>query len=122
GEGEQLARPSLVGGAGGAQPVPAATHVCCVASDRQILSFELSELKVLPKGGRGLTLMDLAPKATLAGAAAYTRSVRIEGDFRGKRREEQLDIRSLNNARGTRGRKGKAGAFTFTPDTVQRVE
>ncbi|WP_225784900.1 DNA topoisomerase IV subunit A [Xenophilus sp. Marseille-Q4582] len=122
GEGEQLTRPSLVGGAGGAQPVPAATHVCCVATDRQILSFELSELKLLPKGGRGLTLMDLAPKASLAGAAAYTRSVRIEGDFRGKRREEQLDIRSLNNARAARGRKGKGGAFTFTPDTVTRVE
>src|SRR5690606_24985398 len=30
GEGEQLTRPSLVGGAGGAEPVPAATHVCCV--------------------------------------------------------------------------------------------
>ena len=122
GEGEQLTRPALVGGAGGAQPLPAATHVCCVATDRQILSFELSELKPLPKGGRGLMLMDLAPKARLAGAAAYTRSVRIEGDFRGKRREEQLDIRSLNNARAARGRKGKAGAFTFTPDMVQRVE
>lgn len=122
GEGEQLTRPSLVGGASGAAPVEPASHVCCVASDRQILTFELSELKLLPKGGRGLTLMDLAPKARLAGAAAYTRSVRIEGDFRGKRREEQLDIRSLNNARAARGRKGKGGAFTFTPDTVTRVE
>ena len=58
----------------------------------------------------------------LAGAAAYTRSVRIEGDFRGKRRDEQLDIRTLNNARGTRARKGKPGAFTFAPDAVLRVE
>jgi len=122
GEGEQLTRPALVGGASGTTPVENATHVCCVASDRQILTFEIGELKLLPKGGRGLTLMDLAPKAVLAGAAAYTRSVRIEGDFRGKRREEQLDIRSLNNARAARGRKGKAGAFTFTPDLVQRVE
>ncbi|MDA7415698.1 DNA topoisomerase IV subunit A [Xenophilus arseniciresistens] len=122
GEGEQLTRPALVGGASGTTPAEPATHVCCVASDRQILTFELSELKMLPKGGRGLTLMDLGPKAVLAGAAAYTRSVRIEGDFRGKRREEQLDIRSLNNARAARGRKGKAGAFTFTPDLVTRVE
>ncbi|WP_295372840.1 DNA topoisomerase IV subunit A [uncultured Pseudacidovorax sp.] len=120
-EGDQLCRPSLVGGAAGTEPLPAATHVCCVASDRQILTFDIAELKLLPKGGRGLTLMDLAPKARLAGAAAYTRSIRIEGDFRGKRRDEQLDIRTLNNAGGTRGRKGKAGAFTFTPDWVQRV-
>ena len=122
GEGEALNRPSLVGGAGGATPAAPATHVCCAASDRHILTFDIAELKVLPKGGRGLTLMDLAPKATLAGAAAYTRSVRIEGDFRGKRRDEQLDIRTLNNARGTRARKGKPGAFTFAPDAVLRVE
>ncbi|WP_017759911.1 DNA topoisomerase IV subunit A [Pseudacidovorax intermedius] len=120
-EGDQLCRPSLVGGAAGTEPLPAATHVCCVASDRQILTFDIAELKLLPKGGRGLTLMDLAPKARLAGAAAYTRSIRIEGDFRGKRRDEQLDIRTLNNAGGTRGRKGKPGSFTFTPDWVQRV-
>ncbi len=122
GEGEALNRPSLVGGAGGATPAAPATHVCCAASDRHILTFDIAELKVLPKGGRGLTLMDLAPKAALAGAAAYTRSVRIEGDFRGKRRDEQLDIRTLNNARGTRARKGKPGAFTFAPDAVLRVE
>ncbi|WP_295538139.1 DNA topoisomerase IV subunit A [uncultured Pseudacidovorax sp.] len=120
-EGDQLCRPSLVGGAAGTEPMPAATHVCCVASDRQILTFDIGELKLLPKGGRGLTLMDLAPKARLAGAAAYTRSIRIEGDFRGKRRDEQLDIRTLNNAGGTRGRKGKPGSFTFTPDWVQRI-
>ena len=120
-EGDQLCRPSVVGGAAGTEPLPAATHVCCVASDRQILTFDIAELKLLPKGGRGLTLMDLAPKARLAGAAAYTRSIRIEGDFRGKRRDEQLDIRTLNNAGGTRGRKGKPGSFTFTPDWVQRV-
>jgi len=122
GEGEALNRPSLVGGAGGAEPAPAATQVCCAASDRHILTFDIGELKLLPKGGRGLTLMDLAPKVKLAGAAAYTRSVRIEGDFRGKRRDEQLDIRTLNNARGTRARKGKPGAFTFAPDAVLRVE
>ncbi|KTT19303.1 DNA topoisomerase IV subunit A [Pseudacidovorax intermedius] len=120
-EGDQLCRPSLAGGAAGTEPMPAATHVCCVASDRQILTFDIGELKLLPKGGRGLTLMDLAPKARLAGAAAYTRSIRIEGDFRGKRRDEQLDIRTLNNAGGTRGRKGKPGSFTFTPDWVQRI-
>jgi len=122
GENEQLCRPSLVSGAAGAEPLPPATHVACVASDRHILTFEIGELKVLPKGGRGLTLMDLAPRTQLAGAAAYARSVRIEGEFRGKPRDEQLDIRSLNNARAARARKGKAGAFTFTPQRVLRVE
>ncbi|MDP9901536.1 DNA topoisomerase IV subunit A [Variovorax ginsengisoli] len=123
GEGEQLCRPSLVGGAGGAEPMPAATHVACASMDGRILTFEIAELKVLPKGGRGLTLMDLEPKDTLAGAAAYTRSVRIEGIGRGgKERDETLEIRTLNNARGTRARKGSDGKFGFKLTGVSRVQ
>ena len=44
---------------------------------KRILTFEISELKPMANGGRGLLLMDLEPKEELAGAAAYTRSVRI---------------------------------------------
>ncbi|MDM0013027.1 DNA topoisomerase IV subunit A [Variovorax sp. J22P168] len=122
GEGEQLCRPSLVGGAGGAEPLPAATHVACASTGGRILTFEIAELKALPKGGRGLTLIDLEPKDTLAGAAAYTRSVRIEGVGRGgKEREETLEIRTLNNARAARARKGKAADLGFKPSGVVRV-
>ena len=123
GEGEQLCRPSLVGGASGAEPMPAATHVACASTGGRILTFDIAELKALPKGGRGLTLIDLEPKDTLAGAAAYTRSVRIEGIGRGgKERDETLEIRSLNNARAARGRKGKAADLGFKPASVTRVE
>jgi len=122
GEGEQLCRPSLVGGAGGAEPLPAATHVACASTGGRILTFEIGELKALPKGGRGLTLIDLEAKDTLAGAAAYTRSVKIEGIGRGgKEREETLEIRTLNNARGARARKGKAADLGFKPSAVVRV-
>ena len=122
GEGEQLCRPSLVGGAGGAEPMPMATHVACASTGGRILTFEIAELKSLPKGGRGLTLIDLEPKDTLAGAAAYTRSVRIEGIGRGgKERDETLEIRTLNNARGTRARKGKAADLGFKPASIVRV-
>jgi topoisomerase-4 subunit A len=122
GEGEQLCRPSLVGGASGAEPMPAATHVACASTGGRILTFEIAELKSLPKGGRGLTLIDLEPKDTLAGAAAYTRSVRIEGIGRGgKEREETLEIRTLNNARGSRARKGKAADLGFKPSGIVRV-
>lgn len=123
GEGEQLCRPSLVGGAGGAEPVPAATHVACASTGGRILTFEIAELKALPKGGRGLTLIDLEAKDTLAGAAAYTRSVKIEGIGRGaKEREETLEIRTLNNARAARARKGKAADLGFKPTSVVRVQ
>ena len=80
-----------------------ATHVACASTGGRILTFEIGELKAMAKGGRGLMLIDLEAKDTLAGAAAYTRSVNIEGIGRGgKEREETLEIRSLNNARGAR--------------------
>ncbi|MDL9998878.1 DNA topoisomerase IV subunit A [Variovorax sp. J22P240] len=123
GEGEQMCRPSLVGGAGGAEPLPMATHVACASTGGRILTFEISELKSLPKGGRGLTLIDLEAKDTLAGAAAYTRSVKIEGIGRGgKEREETLEIRTLNNARAGRARKGKAADLGFKPTSIVRVQ
>ncbi|MET3917213.1 topoisomerase-4 subunit A [Variovorax sp. OAS795] len=122
GEGEQLCRPSLVGGASGAEPMPAATHVACASTGGRILTFDIGELKSLPKGGRGLTLIDLEAKDTLAGAAAYTRSVKIEGIGRGgKERDETLEIRTLNNARGSRARKGKAADLGFKPASIVRV-
>jgi topoisomerase-4 subunit A len=122
-EGETVCRPSLVAGGSGAAPVAIATHVACASTQGRILTFELSELKLMANGGRGLTLMDLEPKDTLAGAAAYTRSVRIEGVGRGgKAREETLEIRSLNNARAARGRKGKVADLGFKPTRITRVE
>jgi topoisomerase-4 subunit A len=66
--------------------------------------------------------MDLDKKETLAGAAAYARSIVIRGVFRGKEREETLEIRSLNNAKAGRGRKGKAADLGFKPTGIERVE
>jgi topoisomerase-4 subunit A len=123
GEGETVCRPSPVSGGSGAQPVAAATHVACASTGGRFLTFELSELKGMEKGGRGLMLIDLEAKDTLAGAAAYTRSVRIEGMGRGgKAREETLEIRSLNNAKAARAKKGKVADLGFKPTAVVRVE
>ena len=97
--------------------------MACASTGGRILTFEISELKAMPNGGRGLTLIDLEAKDALAGAAAYTRSVKIEGIGRGgKEREETLEIRSLNNARGARARKGKAADLGFKPNRILRVE
>jgi topoisomerase IV subunit A len=134
-DGETLCKPSVVAGintvAGPAsavppavaKPLPAATHVACASTGGRILTFEISELKTLANGGKGLMLIDLEAKDTLAGAAAYTRSVKIDGIGRGgKERAETLEIRSLNNARAARGRKGKAADLGFKPTSVSRVE
>ena len=100
-----------------------ATHVACASSGGRILTFELSELKAMAGGGRGLMLIDLDVKDSLAGVAAYSRSIKIFGIGRGgKEREEQLEIRSLNNARAARARKGKAADLGFKPTGVVRVE
>lgn len=132
GTGEQICQPSLVSlasapvgqaASAAAAPVLPATHVACASTGGRILTFEIGELKLMEKGGRGLTLIDLEAKDALAGAAAYTRSVRIRGIGRGgKPREETLEIRSLNNARSARARKGKAADLGFKPNGVERVQ
>ena len=123
GEGETLCVPSLVGGGNGAEPLPIATHVACASTGGRILTFDITELKAMEKGGRGLMLMDLEAKDTLAGAAAYTRSITLLGVGRGgKNRDETLEIRSLNNAKAARARKGKVADLGFKPTHVLRVE
>ena len=130
-EGESMCCPSLVSGAQGkvvtpgtpALPVLVASHVACASTGGRVLTFDISELKSMANGGRGLMLIDLEAKDTLAGAAAYTRSIRIDGIGRGgKERDETLEIRSLNNARALRGRKGKAADLGFKPSSIVRVE
>ncbi|MPS96374.1 DNA topoisomerase IV subunit A [Comamonas sp.] len=136
GEGETLCAPSVVhgvpmnaraeyvdGGEQGAGLLNPASHVICASVGGRILTFEIAELKAMPKGGRGLMLISLEDKDQLAGAAAYTRSIRLDGVGRGgKPRTETLEIRSLNNARSNRGRKGKAADLGFKPQAVTRVE
>ncbi|MDP3617054.1 MAG: DNA topoisomerase IV subunit A, partial [Rhodoferax sp.] len=67
--GEVLCRPSPVAGGSGAVPLAPATHVACASTGGRILTFEIKELKVMGNGGRGLMLIALEDKDTLAGAA-----------------------------------------------------
>ena len=123
GEGETVCVPSHAAGTTGSKPVLPATHVACASTGGRILTFEITELKTMVNGGRGLMLIDLEDKDQLAGAAAYTRSIRLDGIGRGgKQRDETLEIRSLNNARAARGRRGKAADLGFKPNAVTRVE
>jgi len=122
-EGESICKPSHASGTSGSLPLKPATHVACASTAGRILTFEITELKQMAGGGRGLMLIDLDAKDALAGAAAYTRSVRIDGIGRaGKARDETLEIRSLNNARVVRARKGKAADLGFKPASVTRIE
>ncbi|MFY8124753.1 MAG: DNA topoisomerase IV subunit A [Hydrogenophaga sp.] len=123
GDGETVCAPSHAAFGSGTQPTLPATHVCCASTGGRILTFDIAELKMMDKGGRGLMLIDLEAKDSLAGAAAYTRSVRINGIGRGgKDRDETLEIRSLNNAKAARAKKGKVADLGFKPSRVTRVE
>jgi topoisomerase-4 subunit A len=122
-EGEIMCRPSPVSGGSGETPWPVAVNVACASTGGRFLTFAIGELKTMEKGGRGLMLIDLEAKDSLAGAAAYTRSVRIDGIGRGgKTREEILEIRSLNNAKAARAKKGKVADLGFKPSGVVRME
>ncbi len=123
GEGETVCAPSHAAFGSGSVVMAPATHVCCASTGGRILTFDITELKMMDKGGRGLMLIDLEAKDSLAGAAAYTRSVRIDGIGRGgKERDETLEIRSLNNAKAARAKKGKVADLGFKPNRVMRVE
>ena len=121
-EGEMLCPPAPIAGGLTDAPQAPATHVACASAGGRILTFELSELKTMSHGGRGLMLIDLEDQDQLVGAVAYSRSVKIAGVGRGgKAREETLEIRSLNNARAVRARKGKAADLGFKPNAISRV-
>jgi len=123
GQGEQLCRPSHAAFGSGSQPMEPATHVCCASGAGRILTFDIHELKLMEKGGRGLMLMDLEAGDSLAGAAAYTQRVRIIGTGRGgKVREAIMEQRSLTTAAAVRGRKGKKTEWGFRLEQLMRSE
>ncbi|WP_429949747.1 DNA topoisomerase IV subunit A [Comamonas sediminis] len=122
-DGDTLCAPSHISGSSGSLPLADASHVACASVGGRILTFEVAELNHMAKGGKGLKLIDLEDKDRLAGVAVYTRSIRIEGIGRGgKAREETLEIRSLNNAKAGRAKKGKLADLGFKPNAVFRVE
>ncbi|ARN20596.1 DNA topoisomerase IV subunit A [Piscinibacter gummiphilus] len=92
-------------------PVPlAAGHaqVACLSLTGRLLVFALSELKLQPKGGRGLTLMDVDAKDPLVSVATCANTLKVLGTGRGgKPKEESLGATALSGHVGKRARKGK---------------
>ena len=106
--GEAPLAPSLA-----SAPAPTGTHgpaqVACLSASGRLLVFPLDELKLQPKGGRGLTLMDLDAKDALAGCIAFGTALRVLGVGRaGRAKDETLKGAALLAHVGKRARKGKA--------------
>ena len=90
------------------RPVRDATQVACLSTSGRLLVFGLDELKLQPNGGRGLTLIDLDAKDSLASVAAFGQVLRVLGTGRGgKAKEETLKGAALAVHTGKRARKGK---------------
>ena len=96
---EHLLPPALV--------TPLHDRVACLSLSGRLLVYPLNELKLQPKGGRGLTLMDVDDKDPLLSVAACTDSVRVVGQGRGgKPKDETLKGVALASHTGKRARKG----------------
>lgn len=92
-------------------PVPLVTghsQVVCLSMSGRLLVFPLQELKLQPKGGRGLTLMDVDAKDPLVSVATCASAVKVLGTGRGgKAKEDELKGAALAVYAGKRARKGK---------------
>ncbi|HSN34213.1 MAG TPA: DNA topoisomerase IV subunit A [Ideonella sp.] len=87
-------------------------QLACLSLEGRLLVFALDELKLQPKGGRGLTLIDLDAKDALVSVAAFDQALRLQGTALrgGKPREEVLRGAALAVHLGKRARKGRAVA------------
>jgi topoisomerase-4 subunit A len=88
---------------------PAHPNVACLSLSGRLLVFGGDELKLQPKGGRGLLLMDVDAKDPLVSVATCAKALKVHGTGRGgKPREEDLAGAALGEYAGKRGRRGKA--------------
>ncbi|HZE90559.1 MAG TPA: DNA gyrase subunit A, partial [Rhizobacter sp.] len=95
------------------------TQVACLSLSGRLLVFKLDELKLQPKGGRGLTLMDVDDKDPLVSVASCAAALKVRGTGRGgKAKEEDLKGASLAVYLGKRARKGKLVNAGIKPTRV----
>ncbi|WP_114639700.1 DNA topoisomerase IV subunit A [Polynucleobacter necessarius] len=83
-------------------------QVACLSEASKLLVFPLDELKRLPTGGKGVILMGLDEKESLASAIAVgSNGANYSGSGRaGKPTELSLDAKTLKSFAGNRARKG----------------
>ena len=88
---------------------PAASAVLCLTALGKALLIDLSEIKVLRNGGRGVVLMTLDKTDSLCAVLPIDkRGATVRGLGRGgKARDDLFTMRQLADWKGARGRKGK---------------
>lgn len=86
------------------------SRVACLSLKGRLLVFGLDELKLQPKGGRGLTLIDLEAGDALVSTAAFTTMLQVDGSGRGAKPRQELlrAAAAVVPYASKRGRKGRA--------------
>ena len=82
--------------------------VACLSSSGKLLTFELSDLKRLQAGGKGVILMDLDPKESLQSAIPFgSLGLQMDGIGRaGKQSSVRINYKTLMDFKAQRARKG----------------
>ncbi len=82
--------------------------VACLSSSGKLLTFELSDLKRLQAGGKGVILMDLDPKESLQSAIPFgSLGLQMDGIGRaGKQSSVRISYKTLMDFKAQRARKG----------------
>lgn len=92
-------------------PVPVSAsqgQVACLSLSGRLLVFSLNELKLQPKGGRGLTLMEVDAKDPLVSVTTFKEVLTVLGSGRGgKAKQETLKASACLGYQGKRARKGR---------------
>jgi topoisomerase-4 subunit A len=93
---------------GAAKVVEGMRQVACLSENGRLLVFQLSELKRLPTGGKGVILMGLDIKEFLRSAIAFGSEGAIYSGLGrgGKPTDTILDAKALKGFAGNRARKG----------------
>ena len=87
---------------------PALPQLAVLSTEGRLLTFPVTELKLQPKGGRGLTLIDLEGKDRLHAVACFATQLNLSGIARGnKPKDDVLRLSGLAAHAGKRARKGK---------------
>lgn len=94
-------------------------QVACLAASGRLLVYPLGELKLQPKGGRGLTLMEVDGKDPLVSITSFATVLRVLGCGRGgKPRDELVKGVALASHQGKRARKGLKVEAVLKPERV----
>jgi len=101
-----LLRPVLLGSEAAGNGTP---RFACLSSGGRLLTYPVTEVKVLRSGGRGSSLIALDAGERLAAVEAYgSTGILVRGTGRASKAVERpMSARELANYEGARGRKGR---------------